>query len=182
MPSTKIAAKGSAMTDINDSENGGPAKGTGFQSLGEFHVHLKEIFARAQHSLLMFDPDFSLWPLQRKEGVDLLREFLLGNPKAEIKIVTHRAKFLEKECPHFLLLLRDFSHAISCRETHKGIKHLSDSFCIADQLHVVRRFHCDGMRGAAEFDSHQNVAVPLERFAQIWDESDPCLRSTILGL
>lgn len=156
--------------------------GTRFDGINEFHRHLRDIFARAQHSLQLFDPDFSQWELQKKEVIDLLRQFLLANRNARLQIVSHHVKFLEQECPHFLLLLRDFGHAMECRETRKHIRNLSDSFCVADGIHVVRRFHCDHMRGAAEFDSVVNSAMPLERFTQIWDESDIALRSTVLGI
>lgn len=155
---------------------------TRFDTMRQFHQHLLVIMGRAQRNLFMFDPDFSRWNLQEKQTAAILRQFLLSARYAHIQIATHNAKYLERACPHFLQLLREFGGAIECRETHKNIKHLSDSFCVADDVHVVRRFHCDHMRGAAEFDSKQNCAVPLERFLNIWDAADPCLGASTLGL
>lgn len=170
------------MNDVPTSEAESPLSGTRFDTMRLFHQHLLEIMGRAQQTLFMFDPDFSYWNLQEKQTIAILRHFLLRERSARIKIVTHHPNFLEQKCPHFLLLLREFRESVECRETRKNFKHLSDSFCIADDCHVVRRFHCDHMRGAAEFNSRQNCAAPLERFLSIWDESDPCLRTSILGL
>jgi hypothetical protein len=94
----------------------------------------------------------------------------------------HASAHLERHAPRFLRLLRDHGHLIACRTTARGIRQLTDSFCIADGVHLVRRFHSDHLRGEAAFDAPAETEVPRERFIAIWDESQPRLQSTNTGL
>ena len=66
--------------------------------------------------------------------------------------------------------------------TNRGIRQLTDSFCIADGRDVVRRFHSDHLRGEAAFDAPQETELPRERFVAIWEDSGPGLHVTTTGL
>ncbi|HAT32300.1 MAG TPA: hypothetical protein DCW29_16060 [Janthinobacterium sp.] len=127
-----------------------------------------------------FDPDFALWGLGTPEVEAALRRFLLGQGK--IELVAHDNTHLERYCPRFLRLLKDFSHAIECRVTNRSLRQLTDSFCIADEVHIVRRFHCAHLRGEAAFDSPDATSVSAERFAGIWTETEAGLHAGISGL
>jgi uncharacterized protein YjiS (DUF1127 family) len=127
-----------------------------FDTRAAFQQQLGEVLARAQASLVMFDPDFAL--------------FRLGAPH------------LEREAPRFLRLLRDYAHGIECRRTPRALRELTDSFCIADDLHIVRRFHSDHLRGEAAFDAPQQTEQSRLRFDAIWAESQPGLQASVTGL
>ena len=77
---------------------------------------------------------------------------------------------------------KDYGHKIECRVTSRSLRHLTDSFCIGDGIHIVRRFHCDHMRGEAAFDAPSATEISLERFAGIWAESFSGLHPTTTGL
>lgn len=151
-----------------------------FSSRTEFEQQLRECFGRARSRLQWFDPDFTLWGLGTAAVEAELRRFLLG--KGELQLVAHQSAFLAQRCPRFLRLLKDYSHAIECRATGKNLRHLTDSFCLADGRHLVRRFHCDHLRGEASFDKPDATTVSAERFAGIWLESDPGLHASTTGL
>ncbi len=151
-----------------------------FSSRGEFEAQLRDCLSGAQLRLRLFDPDFALWGLGTTEVDAILRRFLLNHGR--IELVAHSNALLERQCPRLLRLLTQFSHLIECRVTSKNLRHLTDSFCIADDLHVVRRFHCDYPRGEAVFDSQADTTVCAERFAGIWAESDPGLHASTAGL
>lgn len=151
-----------------------------FSSRGEFEAQLRDCLSGAQLRLRLFDPDFALWGLGTTEVDAILRRFLLNHGR--IELVAHSNALLERQCPRLLRLLTQFSHLIECRVTSKNLRHLTDSFCIADDLHVVRRFHCDYPRGEAVFDSPADTTVCAERFAGIWAESDPGLHASTAEL
>ena len=151
-----------------------------FSSRTEFEQQLRDCFGRARVRLQLFDPDFALWGLGTAAVDAELRRFLLG--KGELQLVAHNSDLLERHCPRFLRLLKDYGHAIECRGTGKNLRHLSDSFCLADGRHLVRRFHCDHLRGEASFDAPDATTVSAERFAGIWLESDPGLHASTIGL
>ena len=146
----------------------------------EFEAQLRALLARAQHRLQMFDPDFALWHLGSAEVDGALRRFLGGH--GTISLVAHQNSALERDCPRFMRLLKDFSHAIECRVTGRDLRHLTDSFCIADDRHIVRRFHCGHMRGEAVFDAPAATQLSAERFGALWLEAAPGLHASTLGL
>jgi hypothetical protein len=151
-----------------------------FDTRAEFQRQLRAVLERGRHTLDLFDPDFSLFPLGEPDVDAILRRFLLGGGR--LRLAMHASAHLERHAPRFLRLLRDHGHLIACRTTARGIRQLTDSFCIADGVHLVRRFHSDHLRGEAAFDAPPETELPRERFIAIWDESQPGLQSTNTGL
>lgn len=151
-----------------------------FDTRAQFSAQLRAVIARAQLGLQLFDPDFSVFPLGEADVEAQLRRFLTGG--GALQLVLHRSDHLERHCPRLLRLIRDFSHRIECRATPPNLRQLTDSFCIADGRHIVRRFHADHMRGEAAFDNPAACEVSAERFAALWLESRPTLSSSVTGL
>jgi hypothetical protein len=151
-----------------------------FDTRAAFQQQLDEVWARARATLIMFDPDFSLFRLGAPDVDAVLRRFLHGGGR--LRLALHDPAHLEREAPRFLRLLRDHAHGIECRRTPRTLRELTDSFCIADNLHIVRRFHSDHLRGEAVFDAPQQTELSRLRFDAIWAESQPGLRASISGL
>jgi hypothetical protein len=153
---------------------------TRFSTQLEFGMRWRECIARSQLTLQLFDPDFRVFPLGLSDFDAALRQFLAGG--GTLQLAMHRSELIAREYPRFLRLLRDFGHRIECRQTPANLRQLTDSFCIGDGVHIVRRFHSDHMRGEAAFDAPPATEISLERFADIWLESGPCLHATTTGL
>lgn len=151
-----------------------------FNSRTEFAQHVQTCMARARRSLDLFDPDFALFNLGSLEVDAILRAFVRDG--GHLRLAMHRTDHIERDCPRFLRLLRDFGHRVECRVTPRSLRELTDSFCIADQSDIVRRFHSDHARGEASFGIAGAADVSKERFAGIWDESKPALHPTTTGL
>jgi hypothetical protein len=143
-------------------------------------AQFRACLAASSARLQMFDPDFSVFPLGSRDVDTTLRGFLARG--GAIELAMHASAHIERHYPRFLLLLRDFSHLIECRVTGGGLRQLTDSFCIGDGVHIVRRYHSDHMRGEAAFDAPAATEVARERFTAIWDESRPALHPTTTGL
>ena len=151
-----------------------------FASRQEFGGHLRACVERSVATLHMFDPDFSVFPLGEGDVEVLLRDFLRKG--GHLYLAAHRTGHIERNCPRFMRLLKDYSHRIECRVTGRNLHQLTDSFCIGDEVHIVRRFHSDHMRGEAAFDMPQSSEISAERFRGIWAESLPGLHGTTTGL
>ena len=151
-----------------------------FDTRAQFQQELRNLLARAHDTLDLFDPDFALFTLGTPETEAELRRFLHAG--GTLRLAMHSGAWLEHDAPRFLRLLRDYSHRIECRLTPRGLRQLTDSFAIADGMHVVRRFHSDHLRGAAAFDAPDEAELPRERFSAIWAESLPGLHPTVTGL
>jgi uncharacterized protein with von Willebrand factor type A (vWA) domain len=151
-----------------------------FDSRAGFQQALRALLARSSVTLDLFDPDFALFQLGSQDVDAELRRLLHAG--GLLRLAMHDAGHLERQEPRFLRLLRDYSHRIECRLTPRSLRQLSDSFAIGDDLHVVRRFHSDHLRGVSTFDAPQETELPRERFAAIWAESQPGIQPTITGL
>ena len=151
-----------------------------FASRQEFGEHLRACLGRSVATLHMFDPDFSVFPLGASDVDVLLRAFLRKG--GHLYLAAHRTDHIERSYPRFMRLLKDYSHRIECRVTGRNLHQLTDSFCIGDGVHIVRRFHCDHMRGEAAFAMPQSSEISAERFRGIWAESLPGLHATTTGL
>ncbi|QGZ39132.1 hypothetical protein IP92_02640 [Pseudoduganella flava] len=151
-----------------------------FDTRAGFQAQLDECLSRATLTLAMFDPDYGWWELGGVHSDALLRTFLRQGGR--LQLAAHSNAKLERDAPRFLRLLRDYSHLIECRLTNRTLHQLTDSFCVADERHVVRRFHSDHFRGEAIFDDPSSTQTPLERFQGIWTETQPGLHANVTGL
>ena len=151
-----------------------------FDTRAAFQQHLDEVWAQARATLVMFDPDFTMFRLGAPDVDAALRRFLHAGGR--LRLALHDPAHLEREAPRFLRLLRDYAHGIECRRTPRALRELTDSFCIADDIHIVRRFHSDHLRGEAAFDAPQQTELSRLRFDAIWAESQPGLQASITGL
>ena len=136
--------------------------------------------AASTQTLALFDPDFTIFPLGSIANDAALRAFLARGGR--LRLALHDARQIERDQPRFLRLLRDYGHLCECRQTPRGLRQLTDSFCIGDARHIARRFHSDHRRGEANFDDPRAVDVPHHRFEAIWEASRPTLHPTTTGL
>ncbi len=151
-----------------------------FTTRKEFEGHFLACVAQSNATLQLFDPDFAVFPLGSSETDAALRHFL--GRGGHLDMAMHQTNVIEREYPRFMRLLKDYSHRIGCRVTGRQLRTLTDSFCIGDGQHIVRRFHSDHMRGEAVFNTALATEVSRERFIGIWAESLPGLHATTTGL
>jgi hypothetical protein len=151
-----------------------------FDTRRELEAQWRALLERTQGRLELFDPDFAVYPLGAPDVETRLRAFLQAG--GMLRLALHDHAHVEGACPRFLRVLRDYSHQVECRQSPRSLRHLSDSFALADGLHVVRRFHCDHMRGEAAFDAPASVELPAQRFDALWEESRSTLAPSVTGL
>ena len=151
-----------------------------FDTRRDCEAQFLAVVAAAQHSLRLFDPDGAVFALGATHIDSALRTFLSRGGRLHLAL--HDTAHIERHCPRFLRLLRDYEHACECRQTPKNLRQLTDSFCIGDERHVVRRFHSDHLRGESNFDDPGACDVPQHRFDAIWEESRITLYPSITGL
>ncbi len=151
-----------------------------FTTRTEFQQLLATCLSRADHTLQMFDPDYSIWELGSSATDARLRGFLQRGGR--LQLAAHDGRHLERHAPRFLRLLRDYGHLIETRRTSPALRQLSDSFCLVDQTHIARRFHAAHFRGEAVFQGPDDVQPSLERFLTIWIDSAPGLFANSTGL
>lgn len=146
---------------------------TPFDTRSAFQQHLASCIGAAQHTLCLFDPDFACWELGSSSMDAALRRFLHGG--GQLQLVAHQGQPLERSAPRFLRLIQAYQHRVALQRTHPALRQLSDSFCLADQSHLVRRFHSDHFRGEYSVHDAAEVKIYSDRFITIWLDSSPGL-------
>lgn len=142
---------------------------TPFDTRSGFQQHLASCISAAQHTLCLFDPDFASWELGSSHMDAALRRFL--HDGGQLQLVAHQGQPLERTAPRFLRLIQAYQHRVALRRTHPALRQLSDSFCLADQSHLVRRFHSDHFRGEYSVNDGAEVKIYHDRFITIWLDS-----------
>ncbi len=151
-----------------------------FDTRRDCETQWRAVLERARRRLDMFDPDFAVFPLGSLDADARLRAFL--GDGGRLRLALHDSAHIERHYPRFLRLLRDYGHLVECRQTPRSLRQLTDSFCIADDVHVLRRFHSGHLRGEAAFEAPEAADLPAHRFAAIWEESRLILTPTVTGL
>jgi hypothetical protein len=153
---------------------------TPFSARSECDALFRACLARSAASLQLFDPDYSVFPLGAAEVDAALRAFLRAG--GTLQLALHTTSYIERHYPRFLRLLRDYGQRAECRVTPRSLRALTDSFCIGDASHIVRRFHSEHPRGEAAFGAPAATELARQRFSAIWSESAPVLQGGPAGL
>lgn len=154
---------------------------TNFTGKSEYEAYLDQVIEHAQHELRVFDQRLEV-SFNSPARYEALRHFLLASRRNRLRMVVHDAARMERACPRMMHLLRDFGHAVVLHETQPQAKGIYDPFVVADELHAVRRFHFDDLRGLFTMNDPIEAHTLVERFEQIWEASAPTASATTLGL
>lgn len=153
-----------------------------FSSSAEYVVALSSICELAKHKLLIFEKDFDSLGFNDEARFEILRAFLLNNPKNQLLLLAHDTRQMSQFCPRIMLLLRQFSHGMFIYQTPVNMKHLTEPFAVADESHYVRRFHFDDSRGILALNDGEGTRLLKSRFMEIWETSRPNSSTTTFTL
>jgi hypothetical protein len=146
-----------------------------------YEAALNTILEKARKTVRIFEDSLGR-DYNSPRRFELLRTFLLANPRNRLQIVAHDTQSIDRNCPRLLNLLRAHAHAISIHETHQTAKAVYDPFAVVDDLHYVHRFHFEEMRGLLALDDPIGTHTFIERFEEIWEASSPAVSATTIGL
>ena len=167
---------------------GRPAPAPGAQqrrliaSRGEFSAALDELIGKTDRTLRIFDPTLANYSLNTAAREEQLRAFLLKRRSNRLLIVVHDTTGVTQGTSRLMRLLRQFSHAIAIHQTHDAIRNLADVLVIADEAHCMRRPHYSHPKGVVYTDDPNETREWLNRFNAIWEQSNPAVSATTVGL
>lgn len=152
-----------------------------FESMLEYEAVIDSLIPLTQNVIRVFDktPSRAFNSPQRHEA---LSRFLLASRTNRLTIILHETENLELNCPRLVLLLRQFSHAVSIRQTLRMARQVYDPFVIFDASHYVHRFHYDHLRAAQGTHDVLGAQQLLDRFEEILEASAPAVPASVSGL
>lgn len=152
-----------------------------FEGGREYDAVIDSLIPRTLRIIRVFDKTLSR-EYNAAQRCELLGQFLRASRVNRLQIVLHDAGGVERHCPRLMKLLRQFSHAISIRETLRGAKHVYDPFVVFDASHYVHRFHYDYLRAAQGTNDVDGAQQLIDRFTEIWEASAPAVSADVTGL
>ncbi|MEQ1588938.1 MAG: hypothetical protein ABL902_01125 [Gallionella sp.] len=151
-------------------------------SMSEYIAAIDKLCKMAEHSLYLFEKNFDRLAFNSEARAITLRNFLLGNPAHKLHVLAHDTSHLTSHCPRMMDLLHQFSGNMSIRQTPKNLHHIATPFSVADDEHLVRRFHFDDAHGLFAIQDSANAHALKSRFMEMWASSHSAPSSTRLGL
>jgi hypothetical protein len=152
-----------------------------FESMLEYETIIDRFIPLTQNVIRVFDKSLSR-AFNSPQRHEALIQFLLASRTNRLTIILHEIETLERNCPRIILLLRQFSHAVSIRQTLRMAKHVYDPFVIFDASHYVHRFHYDHLRAAQGTHDVLGAQQLLDRFDEIQEASVPAVSANVSGL
>lgn len=155
---------------------------TPFDGVADYVAALDQVCAAAQHSLLIFEKDFSDIGFNSEARYDTLRDFLLGSSTSSLRLLAHDPQYLIRYCPRMMMLLREFGHGMDIFQTPPHLQNVTEPFAVADNAHSVRRYHFDDTRGLLALNDPRGARELRARFEEMWQSSHSGAAPTRLGL
>ncbi len=155
---------------------------TPFDGISDYIAALDAVCSAAQHTLNIFENDYSDIGFNSAARYDALRHFLLLNSNNRLQLLAHNTQHLVRYCPRMMMLLREFSHSMAIYQTPAHLRNVTEPFAVADNAHYVRRYHFDDTRGLLAQHDPEGARLLNSRFNEMWIASHPGTTATQLGL
>lgn len=154
-----------------------------FDTYALYREAVLELLEQAAHGIVLFDPDLGETGIESVRGIELLSGFCDRAIHADaLRIVVHRADYIERDCPRLLNLVARYGHRMAIRVTTPQYHNWQQPYMVVDDVHLVTRFHHDQPRGKICYASAAIAAPLLTRFETMWLHAQPGPTGASLGL
>jgi len=171
------------MTDTSDTAPASPE--TNYRRLStnaESREAIDQVIAAARTTLRIFDRSLGTRGFNAPKRAEALRAFLVAGRSHRILIALHEPETLERDCPRLLMLLRQYPMSIEIHRTLKQARNAMDPLIVADDHSVWHQLHIDQARAIVALHSPADATPLAQRFDEIWEQSEPAVFATTLGL
>ena len=155
------------------------------ETRSEARAAIAEVLGLARRDIRLFDSDPNMLK-DREFGeparIDALRKLLLASRDHRLRIALHDTRGIETELPRLVALLTQFSGQIQIHRTVGQAAEARDPMVIADDVHFWRKLHVDHPRSVVTLHSAADARPFVERFEEIWDQSELAVTGSNLGL
>ncbi len=149
------------------------------------HTAIDEVLGQARREIRIFDASPKLLK-DREFGhaarIDLIRNLLLANRDHRLRIALHDTRGIESDLPRLIALLTQFSGQIQIHRTIGQATEARDPMVIADNAHFWRKLHVDHPRSVVTLHCAADTRPFIERFEEIWEQSELAVAGSNLGL
>ena len=155
------------------------------ESRSEARIAIGEVLDLASREIRVFDADPATlkdYEIGQSARIELLRRFLLASRDHRLRIALHDTRGIESALPRLIALLTQFSGQVQIHRTLGQAAEARDAMVIADDAHYWRKLHVDHPRSVVTLHSAGDTRPFLERFEEIWEQSELAVTGSNLGL
>ena len=143
------------------------------------------VLAVAQREIRIFDADPKAMKereLGERDQIETLRLFFVASRDHRMRIALHDTRGIEGDLPRLIALLIQFSGQIQIHRTLGRASEARDAMVIGDDAHFWRKLNVDHPRSVLTMYDAGGTRPFLERFEEIWDQSELAVTGSSLGL
>ena len=155
------------------------------ETRSEAREAIVDVLDQAKREIRIFDADAKTLKdrgLNEPLRIEGLRRCLLESRDHKLRIALHDTRGIEGDLPRLMDLLTQFSGQIQIHRTLGRAAEARDSMIIADDAHFWRKLHVDHPRSVVTIHDAVDTRAFLERFEEIWDQSELAVTGRNLGL
>ena len=178
------------------------------ESRSEARIAIGEVLDLACREIRVFDADPATlkdYEIGQSARIELFRRFLLASRDHRLRIALHDTRGIESALllasrdhslrialhdtrgieialPRLIALLTQFSGQVQIHRTVGQAAEARDAMVIVDDAHYWRKLHVDHPRSVLTLHSAGDTRPFLERFEEIWEQSELAVTGSNLGL
>ena len=155
------------------------------ETRSEAREAIADVLDQAKREIRIFDADAKILNdrgLNQPLRIEGLKRLLLESRDHKLRIALHDTRGIEGELPRLMDLLTQFSGQIQIHRTLGRAAEARDSMIFADDAHFWRKLHIDHPRSVVTLHDAVDTRPFLERFEEIWDQSELAVTGSKLGL
>lgn len=153
-----------------------------FSTPEQARSHVLAFLQQAQRQLCLYSTDLEPWLYHHSSVQQACSQFLLANPKNQLRILLRDSSRAVKEGHRLLSLARRLPSNCQIRKLHPDYPNEEISFLLADRCGLLLRPEPSQYAGYALYQDPQRNRLRLSQFEQAWATSisDADLRSFLL--
>ena len=137
---------------------------------------------QAKQKIAVISSELDAFVYARPEYVNAVKNMVLGNHRAEVRVVVMEAGLLSQRGHKLLDLAGKLSSFIELRKVASEYRYLNEAVMIVDNVGYLFRENREHYRGKVSFNSRPESKALLEVFDSIWETAtpDPNLRRVMI--
>lgn len=154
-------------------------------SKAEAVAAVAEVLACARSEICLFDTAPAAMrdrEFGRPARIEQLRQLLLANRQNRLRIVLHDTHAIESELPRLVSLQLLLPSQIRIHRTTGAAREARDVMIIADDAHFWRKPYFDHPRSILTLRDPIATQAFIDRFEEIWENSEPAVSGGVAGL
>lgn len=155
------------------------------ESSVEARAAIAHLIASARQEIMVFDRTPATLrdrDIDRPEMIEAMRSLLLGGKFRKIRIVLQEVQGIEGELPRLTALLAQFGGQVAIHRALGAAREVQDVLILADAESVWRKPVYSHPRSILYLADAMNVSPYLERFEEIWVNSEMAVADRQSGL